>query len=146
MSQITKTILIQRPVEDVFAFVSNYENDPRWRSGVVEMQQTPRSTSQVGTTTSEKLRFVGMSFSTDAEVVEYIPNKKIAFRSTAAMTPAQGFREVLPSGENRTLFTYYLEVKFGGLFKLLAPVFVRDFEKRAENDLQTLKQLLESAY
>src|SRR2546430_17245307 len=34
---ISVSIVIARPVEAVFEFVSNYERDPRWRTGVLEM-------------------------------------------------------------------------------------------------------------
>lgn len=40
--RITASVNIRRPVGEVFAFAGDYENDPLWRSGVVEMRyETP---------------------------------------------------------------------------------------------------------
>ena len=35
------TVVIQRPIHDVFSFVANYENDPQWRSEVGSMRNIP---------------------------------------------------------------------------------------------------------
>ncbi len=35
MAQIVSSIVIQRPVEDVFAFVNNFAAYPQWQSGVI---------------------------------------------------------------------------------------------------------------
>jgi len=45
---IAVSIVIERPVEAVFEYVSNYEHDPHWRAGVLEMIQTPPDRPQVG--------------------------------------------------------------------------------------------------
>ena len=40
MATLEISIVINRPVEDVFAFVSNPENYPKWFSGSREVQIT----------------------------------------------------------------------------------------------------------
>jgi len=37
MPAVESTIYINRTPHDIFAFVSDYERDPRWRSKVLEM-------------------------------------------------------------------------------------------------------------
>jgi uncharacterized protein YndB with AHSA1/START domain len=36
------SVVIARPVEVVFEYVSNYENDPQWRAGIIEMTEDSR--------------------------------------------------------------------------------------------------------
>lgn len=37
--QFTNTVVIDRPVSDVFAFISNFENMPKWNYLVVEARR-----------------------------------------------------------------------------------------------------------
>ena len=43
MAQIKTTITINRPIEEVFAFVADVRNDIKWRSDVVESKVTSGS-------------------------------------------------------------------------------------------------------
>jgi len=38
---LTVSIVVARPVEVVFAYISDYEHDPRWRASIIEMTQIP---------------------------------------------------------------------------------------------------------
>jgi hypothetical protein len=42
MVSVTENIFIDRPADEVIAFIGNYENDPRWRAGVFEVRHAPR--------------------------------------------------------------------------------------------------------
>jgi len=50
MAIVTSSTTIQRPVEDVFAVMSNPANDHRWSSAVVEAELTSPGPVGVGTT------------------------------------------------------------------------------------------------
>ena len=39
MPAADNTVVINRPRPEVFAFVADHENDPRWRSGVVDIKR-----------------------------------------------------------------------------------------------------------
>jgi Polyketide cyclase / dehydrase and lipid transport len=57
--RITASINIRRPVGEVFAFAGDYENDPLWRSGVVEMRYETPGALRAGARTREIMRFPG---------------------------------------------------------------------------------------
>jgi uncharacterized protein YndB with AHSA1/START domain len=40
MAKFDISVTIKRPVEDVFAVISNPENAPKWQSGTLEAKQT----------------------------------------------------------------------------------------------------------
>ena len=50
MVKIEVSAVIDRPVEDVFAFMSNPENDPQWQSDTAETKITSQGPMGVGTT------------------------------------------------------------------------------------------------
>ena len=39
MPSASSEIVINRPPDDVFEFLANPENDPQWRSGVIDLKR-----------------------------------------------------------------------------------------------------------
>ncbi len=141
MTTITETVAIDRPVEQVFAFISNYANDCLWRSGVIEMKQA--EPTRLGMTTKETIRFAGRQMTTIGLVTEFIPNKKISFRSISGAILVTGYRQ-LQLRDGRTLVTYSLSAQLLGIHGLLSPVVVYSFRRRVAGDLERLKAVLEA--
>jgi hypothetical protein len=143
MASITESITIRRSPDDVFAFVSNYENDPRWRDGVAEMQQDPPGPARDGARTREVIRFMGRDMVTTAVITVEQPGRRIAFRADSGPIPARGYREVAGRGDETT-FTYHLSAELNGPLRLMEPVIERDFRRRVAADLARIKGLLEA--
>ena len=139
---LEQSITIARPVSAVFAYAGAYENDPAWRSGVVEMVQDPAGIPTVGATTREVLRVFGRRQVTVAEVVAYEPDRRTAFVSLGGSTPVRGSRhfEACAAG---TRFSYELELARTGLVRLLGPVLVRSLNRDLARSLRRLKGLLD---
>ena len=142
MPSVTQSITIQRPPAAVFAFVGDFQNDPQWRSGVVEIRQTSPGPIAVGATTREVMRFLGRPLITLASVTEYDPGHRLAFKSTGGPIPVWGYRLVEGQGE-ATRFTYHVSAELPGRYRLLAPLIMRDARRRVARDLQRLKTVLE---
>ena len=47
---VQMSVQINRPVEEVFTFLSNFENNPRWQSTSVEARKISEGAVGVGTT------------------------------------------------------------------------------------------------
>lgn len=141
MASITSSIVIARPVAEVFAFIADYANDARWRAGV-QMESTPPGPARVGTTTREVVRFMGNDTVTLAEVVTCVPDRRIEFRSTDGTYPVTGYRAVAPV-DGGTEFTYALTIELSGLYKTMSAILVPIFRQQIGGDLRRLKQQLE---
>ncbi len=50
MASFENTVIIQRSVEDVFAFLADFENVPRWNYAIVETRKVSPGPVGVGTT------------------------------------------------------------------------------------------------
>jgi uncharacterized protein YndB with AHSA1/START domain len=141
---VTASVAIARPVEAVFAFMSNYEHDLQWRAGIIEMTQTPPGRPQIGTQTREVARFFGQTTVTPGEVTAYEPDREIAF--TGLMSGAirvSGRRTVEPMGED-TRFVYQATVELRGILWLLGPLIAARLRKRVAGDLRRLKERVET--
>lgn len=145
MPVVESTIHINRSPQDTFAFISDYERDPSWRSEVVEMIYQSPGPNGVGRLALEKSRVFGRRLETLTEVTEYEPDTKVVSRSISSPTPVISYRFVAPDGAG-TRFTYRLEVDISKewFFRLLRPVLMPLYRRTIESYLKRLKQILEN--
>ncbi|HEX6306409.1 MAG TPA: SRPBCC family protein, partial [Anaerolineales bacterium] len=87
MNVIESSVVINQPVEDVFAYYTDLENETQWRIGVLELETTSEGPIGVGTTTREVTQFLGRRIENTAVVTEYEPNKVVAMETTSGPIP-----------------------------------------------------------
>ncbi len=141
---INSSILIRRTAAEVFAYVSDYARDPTWRTGVSEMLHEPPGQIHPGAKTHERMTFAGMRMTNVAEIVEFEPGRKTAFRTIGGPLEATGYRLVEPDAAGAR-FTYAAEVELRGPVALLAPFLQWHLRRTIRRDLERLKQILEAA-
>lgn len=59
MPRVESSILINRPVRDVFLLACSYSHDTRWRRGVLELTFTPSGPFKAGSRTREVMSLLG---------------------------------------------------------------------------------------
>ncbi len=52
--RLTESVVVERPSEQVWRLVADYDADPRWRAGVLTMSPSPAGPVVVGTTTASR--------------------------------------------------------------------------------------------
>lgn len=82
MAVIESSIQINRPVETVFAFVTDLNNLKALNSSITSV--TLNGPFAVGTHYITKVQAAGREFSSEAEIVAIEPNKKFAVKTLAA--------------------------------------------------------------
>jgi uncharacterized membrane protein len=144
MINIETSAVIRHPIEDVFAFVANFENHPQWEMNFQKVKLLVSTPTGVGTTYQCELKLPGQSASSKFEITEYEINRKIAFVGEAAgpAKPKGSFLfESVPGGTKLTLLP---RPEFQGLFKLLEPLMAGYVRKQNQEHLDNLKRLLEA--
>jgi uncharacterized protein YndB with AHSA1/START domain len=140
------TVLIDRPIEEVFAFVTDPDNDPLWHASTLEAQQTSEGAVGLGATYRVVLKFLGRQIETTYEITEYEPPTKHCVRITSGPIPAVGCLLLEPTDDGSTRFTQTLDRgELGFFFRLAEPLVRRAINRQSEADLATLKDLLESS-
>src|SRR5262249_39266880 len=143
MATIGISIVINRPLEDVFAFLSNPENSPKWSSGGSEVKITSTGPIGVGTTYRTVRTVLGRRIESENEFTAYEPNRSYATKSTSGPVPVESqvsFERV----EGGTRVTGTLVGEPGGFFKLAEPLLVSMIKRQFEADLANLKDLMEA--
>jgi uncharacterized protein YndB with AHSA1/START domain len=139
------SVVIDRPVEEVFAFVTDPNNDPLWHASTLEAEQTSEGAVEVGTTYGVVLKFLGRRIETTYEITEYEPPRRHCVRITSGPIPAVGCHLLDPTDGGSTRFTQTLDRgELGFFFRLAEPLVRRAINRQSEADMATLKDLLES--
>ncbi len=143
MIKLETSIIISRPIEEVFVYVSDFRNAIQWQAGVVEVRQTPEGPVRKGTQIIFVRTFLGRKIEGASEVVEYGPPTKHTFQSTSGPLPFTVSRIFEPTLEG-TKVTIVFEMQPGGVFALAEPLIARSLKRSVEADFGNLKDLLES--
>ena len=138
---ITAHVEINRSLDEVFAFVSSYLNDPQWIGPMVEAQQTP-TPAAIGTTVRGVAHFLGRRLEMDGVVTTYVLNHMICL-SSASPFPQADCR-ICEDVNGRTRFSIVIQAAPGGVIKLLTPILAYLGRRQVARDVQTLKQVLEA--
>ena len=142
MPSAERTIVISRPVDDVYAFLLDGTTGTQWRSGVLDISHV--SGTGVGAVFKQGVKGPGgRRIAADYEITAADPGKRIAFRAIAGpVRPTGEYR--LEAADGGTRLTFSLAAELGFVKRLLMGGAVQssmDGEMRA---LDTLKQKLEA--
>jgi uncharacterized membrane protein len=144
MINVEVSTVINRPVSDVFAFVANFENHPKWETNFQNVRLLASTPNGVGTTYQCELKLPGQSATSKFEITEYEPNKKIAFEGEAAGPARPKGSFLFEPAAGGTRLTLLPRPEFRGLFRLLEPLMAGYVRKQNEEHLSNLKRLLEA--
>lgn len=134
---------IKAPVEKVFSFVTDFRNNAMWQNGVIESTQTPDGPTQVGTKVKDKRTFLGQKIEGTYEVTEFVPNKRVSFKSTSG--PMQfTFTQTFEPAAGGTKMTMHMEMEAGGLFKLAEGALAGNLKKELDANWEKLTAVMGS--
>jgi uncharacterized protein YndB with AHSA1/START domain len=137
------SIVINRPIEDVFGALTNLENDLKWRSEWVETRNTSGGALGVGATFCLTGEFLGRRVPTNYEVIEYEPNLSAAWKTVSGPLPLT-FQRTFERVEGGTRFTIRYDAEVRGFFKLVMSLLARMVKRQHQGDLRKVKELMET--
>jgi carbon monoxide dehydrogenase subunit G len=143
MAKFEINLVINRPIEEVFAFISNPENLPRWRAGTLELTRTSSEPLSVGSIFKGRFTFLGRPFDGNLEIILHESHRRYGTRLTEGPFPLEARYTLEPAG-NGTDLTLVIEGEPGGFFKLAEPLVVSLAKRSYEADLNNLKEMLEA--
>jgi uncharacterized membrane protein len=143
MTRIERSIVIDRPADEVFDFTHDLKNNPLWQTTLVEIQPLSDGPMRVGSRWREVRTFLGKRIESELELTEYEPKTRSAVRMVSGPVPFSGSYLFEPVGGG-TKFAVTGELDAHGFFKLAEPVFARITGRELESNLGHLKDLLEA--
>jgi len=144
MITVEKSIVIDRPVEDVFAFVSDHTNAPRWQRGLLEVRRASDGPIGVGTRHTFVRTFMGRRLEASNVFTHYEPSRLVAFNATSNWLPGHGSYVVEPDGTDRARLIARVELRPSSLFRAAEPLMAAALRREVDANLSDLKGLLEA--
>jgi uncharacterized protein YndB with AHSA1/START domain len=135
-------IVINRPVEVVFAAVTDIPGWRRWQPGLLESRQTTPEPVGVGTKAVTVRTNFGQRFQIGVDVTEFVPNHLFAFRSVSGPITVM-IRMTLTPVAGGTRLHQQTEGPPHGVFTVAEPVLARPLKKEMPDGLARIKALLE---
>jgi carbon monoxide dehydrogenase subunit G len=138
--------VIDRPIEAVFAFIADGENDPKFSPRVLEIAKTTDGPTGVGTVYASTVKDAGMKTKREFKITEFEPPTRIrwAEQSKNMITAPEGGYDLAPEG-NGTRVTVYNVLEGHGFGKLITPLALRSARKGADDFAASIKRAVEAS-
>lgn len=144
MIEINAGVDVARPADDVFAYLADFENNPRWQRGMRAARWTSEPPVRVGSTYEQEATFLGRRITSNFEVVDVTPGRSVTIRSTGGTFPIEVTRRVEPDGPGRSRVSATVRGAPNGWFRLLTPVMAALVRRSVQGDYERLKEVLEN--
>ena len=136
------TVVIARPLDEVFAFVSDARNRPSWDDSVESEQLTSPEPIGVGSTVRTRMQSMGRDLEIDWEIVEHEPptHQRIESTSGPFSTTLVYDLEGDPDG---TAVRFSVTGRPSGPMRLMQPLIARTTQRNLDKAFARLKEVLE---
>jgi uncharacterized protein YndB with AHSA1/START domain len=141
------TVVVDRPIEQVFAFLADGENDPKFSPRVQEIAKKTDGPPGAGTVYASTVKDAGMTTKREFEITEFQAPTRIrwAERTKNAVTAPEGGYDLAPEGSG-TKVTIYNVLRGNGLLgKLIEPLALRSARKGADAFGRSIKAAVEAS-
>lgn len=142
MISVEKSVQINKPVAEVFAYVTNYDHVTKWQGGVEAVE--PEGDNAVGGKYTEVRKFLGREMKTTLEVTAFEQNAKWAAKALTGPVHYEATTTFQAVNGGTKIFTR-VEAEPSGFFKVAQGAVQSQLDKSLEEDLQRLKEILEAA-
>jgi Polyketide cyclase / dehydrase and lipid transport len=144
--EFSATATIDRPIDEVFAFLAAGTNDPKFSPRVIEIDKATDGPVGVGTVFASKVKDAGMTTSRRFELTEFEPQKLIRWveRSKNIVTVATGGYDLEAAGDGATKVTIHNELVGHGFGKVIVGFATKAAIKDGPALAQRIKAAIES--
>jgi uncharacterized protein YndB with AHSA1/START domain len=142
MIQHEVTIHLNKPVEQVFAFLMDTSKLSTWQSNLIKSEQLTDGPLRTGSRFREVRRINNKEEEIQGEITALEPNKRL---ETKTVTKPQAMVSYsLDSEPGGTRLRYKFILITSGLMRLMEPMIASSIKKDTEADFETLKRVLEN--
>jgi carbon monoxide dehydrogenase subunit G len=145
MDNFEATVVIDKPIEEVFDFLVDGENDKKFSPRVLEIKKKTDGPIRVGTVFASTVKDAG--FKTEREFELDVVERPTRIRwhelSTAPVTVPEGGYDLVAEGTG-TKVTLFNQLEGQGLGKFIKGFALRSARKNADGMVQSIKTVIEA--
>jgi len=143
MIRAEKSTVIERSVEDVFAYVSDQTNAVHWQAGLVEVRRLTDGPIGVGNRHTIVRTFMGRRLAVENEYIAFEPGRRIAFRTTSGPMPLEA-SYLVEAVADGTRVTSTIAMEASGFVSLAEPLIAAGLRREMDAAFRELKRVLEA--
>ena len=145
--EFSGSAVVDRPIDEVFAFLAAGTNDPKFSPRVQEMAKKTDGPVGVGTVFESTVKDAGMTTKREFELTEFVAPTRIrwAERSKNTLTAPEGGYDLAPEGDGTRVTVYNVLQGNGLLGKLIEPLALRAARKDADAFAGRIKAAVEAS-
>jgi uncharacterized protein YndB with AHSA1/START domain len=138
-------VTINRPVEEVFSYISNPRNESHWLPTITGTANVSDGPTNPGTTYESLAHFLGRRMAFNVEVVECDAPRQYGYRATHRGLHVHRRIHLEPVDGGATHLTMDLEAEgHHGVLRFAEDLMVRAGQRQGQHGLENLKDILET--
>ena len=141
------TTVIDRPIEEVFAFLADGTNDPKFSPRVLEIRKTTDGPPGVGTIYASTVKDAGVKTKREFKLTEFQAPTKLRWTEVSKnmVTVPEGGYDLEPAGDGATKVTIHNEFAGHGFGKVIVGLAARGARKDADAFAGRIKAAVEAS-
>ncbi len=142
MKRVSGSAFIPSPPTEVYAYLAEPTNLPRWQEGVVSSVRTSPAPTVAGSTGRVVIEMMGQRVTADTTIREAVPDRRLVIATKASGMSVVGALDLAPA-DGGTRITFSSEVKAESIFMAPLEGVVADVaERNIEPSLARLREAL----
>ena len=142
MIQHEVTIHLNKPVEQVFAFLMDTSKLSTWQSNLIKSETLTEGPLRTGSRFREVRRIQGKEEEIEGEITALEPNRRLETKTVTKPQAMVSYSLDPEPGGTRLKYKFVLVTS--GLMRLLEPMIASSIKKGSQADFETLKRILEN--
>lgn len=143
MVRAEESIFVERPIEEVFAYLTDLDRVPESQTNVLFLQSQSPGGLRTGARLVELRKFLGRKVESVVEVTEYEPPHRYTIKVQSGPIPFE-ISNVFSESGGGTRIDAVVEGEPGRFFGLVEWRVVKAVERELWSSLATLKDILEA--
>jgi hypothetical protein len=146
-NEFSGSVQVDRPINEVFAFLAAGTNDPKFSPRVLEIQKTTDGPIGAGTVFESKVKDAGMTTSRKFELTEIEEPTKIRWTEVSKnmVTVPEGGYDLEAVGDNQTKVTIHNRLEGHGFGKVIVGFATKAAIKDAPALAERIKAAIEGS-
>ena len=144
MIDVEGSVKIARPVHEVFAYMTDLDDLPKWLEGVREAKALSPDPTAIGSQVCHTNEFMGTTFQSTFSVLEWEDNRRTVFQVLTGPLRGTSTQLFEPLGENSTKVTIKVKGDGTGPLKLGNFIAKRAARRQVDQSLENVKRILEA--
>jgi uncharacterized membrane protein len=144
MPTVEESVVIDKPIGEVFAFFTDPDNVSVYSSNIGDYRVVSGGNSEIGRKAEFTARVVGVRLDFTDELVEYEEGKHYKLASTGGRIPYTIDTRFEDEGDSTRVTWHQESESLGSVFKLADPIVLKMYAKDVRSNLEKAKTLLEA--